>query len=82
MPAFGVAPCPTTIFTVGVLMTGPWRMVRWLLAVPFLWALVGGSAAVLPAVPQDTGLIATAAVLGAVALGRGLGLGALSHGAG
>lgn len=79
VPAFGVAPCPTTIFTIGVLLTGPWRAVRWLLAIPVLWALVGGSAAVLLAVPQDMGLIAAALIVAAVALGRRLGLGAARH---
>lgn len=44
-PSFGVAPCPTTIFTLGLLL-----LVRhprpWLLAaVPLLWSVLGGSAA-------------------------------------
>jgi hypothetical protein len=47
MPAFGVAPCPTTIFTIGILLTGSWHVVRWLLILPGLWAGVGGSAAIL-----------------------------------
>ncbi|NJO33061.1 MAG: hypothetical protein HC869_07825 [Rhodospirillales bacterium] len=56
-PAFGVAPCPTTIFTIGMLFLGTWSVTRWLLIVPILWAGVGGSAAVLLNVPQDYGLI-------------------------
>lgn len=57
-PVFGVAPCPTTIFTIGLLLLGTWKTARWLLLIPVLWALIGGSAAVLLNVPQDFGLIA------------------------
>lgn len=70
VPMFGVAPCPTTIFTIGVLLQGPWREVRWLLVIPGLWAAIGGSASVLLAVPQDFGLLAALLVLLAVAFGR------------
>lgn len=57
-PAFGVAPCPTTIFTIGMLLLGTWSAARWLLIIPALWAGVGGSAAIMLQVPQDYGLIA------------------------
>lgn len=70
IPMFGVAPCPTTIFTVGVLLLGTWKAVRWLLIVPVLWAAVGGSAAILLNVPQDYGLLATMLLAVAIALGR------------
>lgn len=70
VPAFGVAPCPTTIFTIGVLLAGPWRSARWLLIIPGVWSAIGGSAAVLLAVPQDFGLIAALAVLVAFAVLR------------
>jgi hypothetical protein len=70
MPVFGVAPCPTTIFTVGLLLLGPWRAVRWLLIVPVLWAAVGGSAAILLGVPQDYGLVATMLIVAAFAFGH------------
>ncbi|MBE0455682.1 MAG: hypothetical protein IBX58_18805 [Roseovarius sp.] len=72
-PMFGVAPCPTTIFTIGLLLLGTWRVARWLLIIPALWALIGGSAAVLLNVPQDFGLIAAllVAVGFAVAVARG-----------
>ena len=56
--AFGVAPCPTTIFTIGMLLLGTWSAVRWLLIIPILWTGVGGSAALMLNVPQDYGLIA------------------------
>lgn len=61
-PLFGVTPCPTTIFTVGLLLV--LRAPRYLLVVPVLWSVVGGSAAVLLSVPEDYGLIA-AGVVGA-----------------
>jgi hypothetical protein len=63
VPMFGVAPCPTTIFTIGVLLQAPWREVRWLLVIPGLWAAIGGSASVLLGVPQDYGLLAALVLL-------------------
>ncbi|HEU0222122.1 MAG TPA: DUF6064 family protein [Paracoccaceae bacterium] len=63
VPVFGVAPCPTTLFTIGMLFLGSWRQACWLLAFPFLWALIGGSAAILLDVPQDAALLAAAALI-------------------
>ena len=57
VPVFSVAPCPTTIFTIGLLLMGTWQVARWLLLIPAVWAVIGGSAAVLLDVPQDFGLI-------------------------
>ena len=55
-PMFGVASCPTTIFTIGMLMLarGPW--VIWLSIIPLLWSLVGLAAAVQLGIPEDLGL--------------------------
>ena len=60
-PLFGVAPCPTVIFTLALLLlsNARWRLVF----IPLLWSAVGGSAAVLLAVPQDYGLILAGALL-------------------
>ncbi len=80
MPMFGVAPCPTTIFSIGVLLLAPWAVARWLLVIPLLWTVVGGSAAVLLAVPQDHGLVVAAVVVLAVALGRWFHAGFARHG--
>ncbi|MCQ6961682.1 DUF6064 family protein [Methanolobus chelungpuianus] len=43
-PTFG-APCPTTIFTFGLLLWIPARVPKKLLAIPLLWSFVGFSAA-------------------------------------
>lgn len=40
-PLFGVAPCPTTIFTIGLLLLADGRLVRRLAVIPVLWAVVG-----------------------------------------
>jgi hypothetical protein len=53
IPTFGVTPCPMTIFTFGVLLMASSPVPWWLLVIPVLWAVVGGSAAVLLEVPQD-----------------------------
>jgi hypothetical protein len=59
-PMFGVAPCPTTIFTFGVLMLATPSVPWWLIAIPVIWALIGSTAAVLLGVPEDLGLLAAA----------------------
>lgn len=69
IPVFGVAPCPTTIFTFGILLMARGRVPWSLLAVPFLWTLVGGSAALVLAVPEDYGLI-VAGMAGTLLIGR------------
>jgi len=63
LPMFGVTPCPVTIFTFGVFLLAAQPVSRWLLVIPFAWSLIGGSAAIVLAVPQDwvllvSGLIA------------------------
>ncbi|EYD74584.1 hypothetical protein Rumeso_03880 [Rubellimicrobium mesophilum DSM 19309] len=80
VPVFGVAPCPTVIFTIGMLLLAPWRAARWLLVVPVLWSAVGGSAATLLGVPQDYGLIVAGLVALAVALGHRFRAGFARHG--
>jgi hypothetical protein len=63
IPLFGVAPCPTTIFTFGILLWATKSVSAYLLIIPFLWSLVGISAALNLRVPQDYGLV-VAGVLG------------------
>ena len=55
-PGFGL-PCPTTLFTLGVLSLAPPRSAPALLAVPVLWSLVGATGAFTLGVPQDFVLI-------------------------
>ena len=54
IPTFGV-PCPTMIFTAGMLMLATPRSWR-LSIVPVIWSLIGGSAAFLLGVRADYGL--------------------------
>ena len=60
-PTFGL-PCPTTIFTIGVLCFAVPPTPRSPLVVPLLWCLVGAQAAFLLGVQPDLGLIAAAVV--------------------
>lgn len=62
---FGIAPCPTTVFTFGLLLLAegraPWR----LLAIPLAWSLIGGSAGWFLGIPEDFSLpLAGLAALG------------------
>lgn len=57
-PLFGVAPCPTTIFTLGLLLIAQHPNPLVIGALPVLWSVIGGSAAVLLDVPLDWGLFA------------------------
>ena len=60
-PTFGL-PCPTTIFTLGVLLWAV-RPVPWVvLAIPLGWAAVGTSAATQLGVREDFGLAVSALV--------------------
>jgi len=61
MPLFGITPCPLLIFTFGLML---WASCArwWLWIVPLLWAVIGGSAAVLLSVPQDWALPLSAVV--------------------
>jgi hypothetical protein len=56
LPTFGL-PCPTTIFTIGVLALGSGPGLRAVLAIPILWSLVGSQAAFFLDVKPDLGLL-------------------------
>ncbi|MBX3602073.1 MAG: hypothetical protein KF863_15740 [Rubrivivax sp.] len=56
-PTFGITPCPVTLFSCGLLLLTTAPVPRWLLLIPVLWSLVGGSAAFLLGVPQDWPLL-------------------------
>ena len=55
-PTFGL-PCPTTIFTFGLLLWTDKKVPKYLLIIPFLWSAVGFSAAVNLRVYEDFGLL-------------------------
>ena len=62
-PGFGVAPCPTTIFTFGLLLMTQQRFPKYILIIPFAWSIMGFFAALSLGIPEDIGLL-VAGVLG------------------
>jgi Family of unknown function (DUF6064) len=65
-PMFGVAPCPTTIFTIGMLLLARGTWTIWLSIIPLLWSLIGLAAALQLGILEDLGLAVAGAVLMAV----------------
>jgi uncharacterized membrane protein HdeD (DUF308 family) len=65
-PTFGV-PCPTTIFTFGLLLLTDKKVPLNLLIIPVLWSLVGTSAALSFGIKEDFGLL-VAAMLGTASI--------------
>jgi hypothetical protein len=61
-PTFGV-PCPTTLLTVGLLFSLEPVHLRVLGIIPLVWAIIGGSAAILLGVLPDWALLVGAGVL-------------------
>ena len=55
-PTFGL-PCPTTIFTFGILLYAKKSIPLYVMVIPFLWALLGISAALQLGIYEDTGLL-------------------------
>jgi hypothetical protein len=55
-PTFG-APCPTVIFTFGLMWFARRPFPRYALVIPLIWSVIGGSAAFTLGVPQDLGLV-------------------------
>ena len=55
-PTFGL-PCPTTIFTFGMLLWTDLRVPLYLLAIPLAWSLVGFWAAISLGMIEDYGLL-------------------------
>jgi len=68
-PTFG-APCPTTIFTFGLLLWASTRVPGQILVVPFLWSLLGISAALSFGVLEDLALPIVALVASGLLLRR------------
>jgi hypothetical protein len=55
-PTFGL-PCPTTIFTFGMLLFANRKVSLWVITIPILWAVIGTSAALNFGIREDFGLI-------------------------
>ena len=64
-PTFGV-PCPTTIFTFGILLFSSNRISFFILLIPFAWSIVGLSAALNLAIYEDIGLVISGIVSTAI----------------
>lgn len=67
-PVFGVAPCPTTIFTFGLMLWVDEKLPRYLLAIPFLWSVFAVGAALGLGIYEDvamplSGIIAVLLIL-------------------
>ena len=60
-PTFGL-PCPTTIFTLGILLTTKKSVPLILIIIPMLWSILGFSAALSLDIFEDTGLIISGVV--------------------
>lgn len=58
---FGL-PCPTTIFTFGLLLWSDRHVPLWVVGIPAAWSIVGVSAAVQLSVAEDYGLLISAAL--------------------
>lgn len=63
-PTFGL-PCPTTIFTFGLLLWTDKLIPRYILLIPLIWSIIGFGAAVSLNVREDFGLV-IAGVLGVI----------------
>ena len=62
IPAFGLTSCPVTLFTFGLLLLTTAHVPNWLLVIPGLWSLIGGSAAFFLGMPQDWPLLLGGAI--------------------
>ena len=68
-PTFGL-PCPTTIFTLGLLLWTDKKCPPIILVIPFLWSILGFSAAVSLGVYEDIGLLIAGLVAASMILIR------------
>ncbi len=66
-PMFGIAPCPTTIFTFGILLLTLPGIPKKLLIIPAVWSMLGVSAAMNFGIYEDAGL-PVAGILGTALL--------------
>jgi hypothetical protein len=55
-PTFGL-PCPTTIFTFGILLWAGKKSPIYIIIIPVIWAVIGFTAALKLGIKEDTGLL-------------------------
>ena len=55
-PTFGL-PCPTTIFTFGILLWAGKKSPIYIIVIPVIWAVIGFTAALKLGIKEDTGLL-------------------------
>ena len=80
-PTFGL-PCPTTIFTLGMLLRYARKVPLYVLAIPFVWSLIGVSAAYSFGIWEDLGLLVAGVVGTWLLVGDRLPRGLRTRGAG
>jgi hypothetical protein len=68
-PTFGL-PCPVSVFSFGVLLWSERKFPKIVLIIPFLWSLLGFSAATTLGIKEDTGLIVAGILATAILLLR------------
>lgn len=68
-PTFGL-PCPTTIFTFGMLLLTEKRLPPAVMIIPFLWSFVGFTAALKLGIKEDIGLLVAGLSAGALLVMR------------
>ena len=61
-PTFGL-PCPTTIFTFGILLFNKGKLPVGLIIIPLIWTLIGFTAALKLGIYEDTGLLIAGIVI-------------------
>ena len=61
-PTFGL-PCPTTIFTFGLLLLCEKRCPLGILVIPFVWSIIGFTAAFNFGIVEDTGLLVSGVIV-------------------
>lgn len=61
-PTFGL-PCPTTIFTFGMLLTLRSEYPKRILVIPFIWSIIGFSAALFLSIKEDISLLVSAFIV-------------------
>ncbi|MBN2079670.1 MAG: hypothetical protein JW838_11940 [Spirochaetes bacterium] len=65
-PTFGL-PCPTTIFTFGLLLLTDKIVPKYILIIPFVWSIIGFFAAIKFTITEDYGLLA-AGIIGIIGI--------------